>query len=121
MATKAELARAATERSGPKKPKKAARPRRDLEVDTSKPGVSETDRKAGKGATAKRNASKRAAKKGGPRLEDSQTKPSRKSTRRSSGGIKSATNLQRRATRKTTAPKARAKRSAVAAKRGKRG
>ena len=72
--------------ANPPKPKRAPRPRRDLVVDTSKPGVSATDRKAGGGATASRNASKSSAKKGGAALEDSQTgKPSRKSTRGSSG------------------------------------
>lgn len=119
MATKAEMARARQERSGPKKPKKPRRPRRDLDVDTSKPGVSATDRKAGAGSTAKRNLSKRAAKKGGASLEDSATKPSRKSTRRSSGRAKRSSNLERRAGRATTAPKARAKRAASKTKKAR--
>lgn len=81
-------------------------------MDTSKPGVSATDRKAGAGSTAKRNVSKRAAKKGGAVLEDSATKPSRKSTRRASGRAKRSSNMERRSTRAATAPKARAKRAA---------
>jgi len=47
MATRAELFRYWTERSGPKKPKGRPRPRRDFPVDTSKQGVSATDRRVG--------------------------------------------------------------------------
>lgn len=114
MATKAERFRSKEERTGEPKPKRAPRPRRDIGVDTSKPGVSATDRKVGAGSTATRNASKRAAKKGGAALEDSATgRPSRKSSRKSSGRAKRDSNLSRRATRETTSPKARARRDAA--------
>lgn len=118
MATKAETFRSKTARSGPKKPKKPARPRRDTPVDTAKPGVSATDRKAGKGgSTADRNRSKKAAGKAGAALEGSATgRPSRKSTRKSANRSKRDSNLARRATRKTTSPKARARRSIAKAK-----
>lgn len=112
MGKKATEFRRQAERSGPKKAKRPAKPRRDVEVDTSLPGVSATDRKVGKGDTAKRNASKRAAKKGGAKLETSeQARPSRRSTRKSEGRSKTTSQLERRATRATTSPKARASRA----------
>lgn len=84
MATKAEIFRYRMERSGPKKSKRPPRPRRDVPVDTSLPGISATDRKAGGGATARRNKSKSAGKSAVYALEDSATgKPSRRSTRKS--------------------------------------
>ena len=87
--------------------------RRDALVDTSLPGVSASDRKAGYGSTAARNTRRRA-----PRavaaLEDSATgKPSRKSTRKSAQRAKQATQLTRKARRATAAPKARAQRAAA--------
>jgi hypothetical protein len=78
MSTKAEEFRYWTERSGPKKPKSPPRQRRDLAVDTSKPGVSATDRKAGA-----RKESGRAGKKAAYALETSGKSPSRRSTRAS--------------------------------------
>ncbi len=60
MGKKATEFRRQAERSGPKKAKRPARPRRDLEVDTSLPGVSASDRKVGKGDTAKRSVSPKA-------------------------------------------------------------
>ena len=78
MATKAEQFRYWTERSGPKKPKSPPRARRDAPVDTSRAGVSATDRKAG----VPRKASIRAGKKAEYVLEVSAGKPSRKSTRK---------------------------------------
>ena len=72
---------------------------------TSQPGVSASDRKVGDGHSGTRNVSKRAAKKGGAKLEDSATgKPSRKSTRKSTGGVKRTSNLRRKATRKAKLP-----------------
>jgi hypothetical protein len=111
MATKAQAFKARQMRGAhPPKPKRPPRPRRDLVVDTSLPGVSATDRKAGGGATAARNRSKRSGKKGGAALENSQTgKPSRKSTRGSSGRAKRTSNLRRRAIRKAASPKTRAR------------
>jgi len=117
MATKAETFRSKKQRSGPKKAKSPRRPRRDTVVDTAKPGVSATDRKAGGTSTAARNRSKKAGRKAGAALEDSASaRPSRKSTRKSANRAKRDSNLARRATRKTTSPKARARR-AVAAKK----
>lgn len=114
MATKAQMFRTQQQREAkPPKPKKLRRPRKDVPVDTSKPGVSATDRRVGYGNTASRNMSARARKKGGARLENSATgKPSRKSTRRSEGRLKRSVNLQRKAVRdahsaKTSATKAR--------------
>jgi hypothetical protein len=52
--------------------------------------------------------------KGGPALEDSQSgKPSRKSTRGSSGRVKLGTQLQRRQVRQVHSPEARAARGAA--------
>lgn len=104
--------------ASPPKPKRAAKPRRDQPVDTSKPGVSATNRKAGGKSTAARNASKRVAKRGGAALEDSESgKPSRKSTRKASGRAKRTTNLTLRESRKTSAPSTRARKAkAVRAK-----
>ncbi len=112
MATKAEAFRSEAERSGPKKAKKPKKPRRDTPVDTAKPGVSATARKAGGGSTADRNRSEKAAGKASVALEDSaRERPSRKSTRKSANRSKPDSNLARRATRKTTSPKARARRA----------
>lgn len=112
MATKAQRFRSETERSGPKKARRASKARRDEPVDTARPGVSATARKVGAGSTAARNVSKRAAKKATSALEDSAgARPSRKSTRKSKNRAKQASNLARRATRETTAPKARARRA----------
>jgi hypothetical protein len=77
MATKAQEFRYWTERSGPKKPKRPPRPRRDFPVDTSKPGVSATDRRAGP-----RKPSPKVAKKAVYALETADGRPSRKSTRK---------------------------------------
>jgi hypothetical protein len=77
MATKAQRFRYWTERSGPKKPKRPRRPRRDFPVDTSKPGVSATDRRA-----SPRKASPKVAKKAAYVLEITDGRPSRKSTRK---------------------------------------
>ncbi len=93
MATKAEEFRYWTERSGPKKPKSPPRPRRDVPVDTAQPGVSATDRRAG------RKESLHAAKKAAYVLEDSKGRPSRRSTRKSSNRQK--TDSQMRAKRRT--------------------
>jgi hypothetical protein len=94
----------------------ARRPReeRDLWVDTSLPGVSETDRKAGGGSTAARNTKLR-TRGMGYTLEDSARKPSRKSTRKSANRAKSGSKLARGQRRKLHAPKARATRARVRA------
>jgi hypothetical protein len=118
MATKAQAFKAQQARdANPPKAKAPRRPRRDDPVDTSLPGVSATDRKAGAGRSGKRNFSKRAAAKGGARLEDSATgQPSRKSTRKSKGRMKRTANLQRRATRESTSGKSKAARAKARAR-----
>jgi len=105
MATKSQSIQAQQKHDArPVKPKRPVRRRRDTLVDTAKPGVSATDRKAGGGVAGTRNTSTKAQKKGGARLETSATgKASRKSTRKSAGRIKRTSNLQRKAIRKTTA------------------
>lgn len=91
MTTKAQDFRYLQERSGPKKAPQPPKPRRDVPVDTSKPGVSATDRKAGGGRTASRNFSKHGEKRAVYALEDSATgKPSRKSTRKAANRMKFA-------------------------------
>jgi hypothetical protein len=110
MATKAQLFRTQQQREAhPPKPNKPRRPRRDTPVDTSQPGVSATDRRAGGGNSGSRNISARAGRKGGAKLENSATgKASRKSSRKSAGRIKAASNLERRAIRKASSPQLRA-------------
>lgn len=88
------------------------RGRRDEWIDTSLPGVSETDRKAGGGSTAARNTKLR-TRGMGYTLEDSAREPSRKSTRKSANRAKSGSKIARRQRRRTHAPKARAKRARV--------
>lgn len=93
----------------------AARPdkkRRDAFVDTSQPGVSATDRRAGAGHTARRNA-KGSTVGAVATLEDSaQARPSRKSTRRSANRAKQDDALRRRQTTRAGAPSARARKAA---------
>jgi hypothetical protein len=88
------------------------RGRRDEWLDTSLPGVSETDRKAGGGSSAARNTKLR-TRGMGYTLEDSARKPSRKSTRKSANRAKSGSKLSRRQRRSAHAPKARATRASV--------
>lgn len=84
--------------------------RGDALVDTSAPGVSATDRRAGGAHTARRNTKKSDAGMNAA-LEDSLTTPSRKSTRRSGDRQKSATQLTRQAKREVSAPQQRARRA----------
>jgi hypothetical protein len=95
MATKAEEFRYWQERSGPKKPKRATRARADAPVDTSRPGVSATDRRAGP-----RKPSARAGRKAVFALEESAARPSRKSTRKAANRQK--TDVQARLKRRTS-------------------
>jgi hypothetical protein len=96
--------------------KAAARPektRRDYYVDTSLPGVSATDRKAGGTSTARRNTKKRTSK-ATATLEDSlQERPSRKSTRRSANRAKQGSKLQRRQMQRVISPKSKARKRAA--------
>ncbi|HTB74323.1 MAG TPA: hypothetical protein VK762_13825 [Polyangiaceae bacterium] len=109
-------------RSRAKVERAASRPekqRRDVFIDTSAPGVSETDRKAGGGSSAARNTKLRGARMGYT-LEDSAGKPSRKSTRKSANRAKSGSKLARRQKRKVRSPKARATRAKIQRQRGSR-
>ncbi len=102
-------------RASPNLRRAADRPeklRRDAWVDTAAPGVTATDRKAGGGSSAARNTKLRRAGMGYT-LEDSATKPSRKSTRKSANRAKSGSQLARRTRRKVHSPKARASRAKV--------
>jgi ribosome-associated translation inhibitor RaiA len=84
--------------------------RRDAYVDTAAPGTSATDRKAGGGATARRNTRKNP--RSGHALEDSaQDRPSRKSTRKSRGRVKRDDPKRRAVKRKRFSPKAKATRA----------
>jgi hypothetical protein len=104
MATKAEQFRANEQRSH-QKPKAVSRDRR---LDGSLPGKLES------GDSARRNLKTSPThQKGGPALESSLGKPSRKSTRSSTGRIKLASNLQRRAVRRTHSSQARAERASA--------
>lgn len=85
--------------------------RGDAPIDTSQAGASASDRRAGGGSTARRNARRNSAG-ATSALEDSiHDRPSRKSTRKSASHSKRDSNLQRRQVRRTTSAKARAIRS----------
>jgi len=113
MATKAEIFRYHQERRGPKLPKRPRPPRRDAPVDTAKPGVSATHRKAGYGSTAERNRSKSAGRKAPYALEDSRTRPSRKTTRGGANRQRPDVELKKRQVRATRSPASRASRNAA--------
>ncbi|HEY8943186.1 MAG TPA: HPF/RaiA family ribosome-associated protein [Polyangiaceae bacterium] len=77
-------------------------------VDTSRPGLSATDKKAGRGSTAARNVKLRTSR-ATAALEDSATRrPSRKSTRKSANRAKSGAKQATRARLKANSPKQRA-------------
>ena len=106
MATKAEEYMAELLRqSRPPRPKKLRKPTRDEHIDTTLlDGV----------GSSPHNFAKRSDNRGGPVLESSATgKASRKSTRKSSGHIKGASELTLRQMRRVTSPSARAARAAV--------
>ena len=91
--------------------------KRDAYVDTAATGVSATAKKAGGGATARRNT--RAKPSGATvTLEDSRTRPSRKSTRKSANRGKPSQGKERTAVARTTSPRAKAQR-AIAQRRGR--
>ena len=111
MVTRAQAFRIRQQRAAnPPKPKQPARPRRDKVVDTAKPGVSETDRKAVRGAKLL------AGRRGGAALEKTIGKPSRKSTRKSSDRTKRTTSQQLRTEWKVSSSSARAGRATARAK-----
>jgi hypothetical protein len=87
-------------------------------IDTSKPNVSASDRKAGGGSTAARNV-KRSTSRATAALEDSATgKPSRKSTRGSANRAKAGSKQGRRAKVRTASPKRAATKSKARQQRG---
>jgi hypothetical protein len=114
MATQSQRFRARKQRAAkPAKKKQPQRPRRDRPVDTSKPGVSATDRRAGLTGSANRAAR---AREGAALEETESARPSRKSTRKSHGRVKRTSNLHRRAIRKNRSPKTRARKAKAKAK-----
>jgi hypothetical protein len=95
---------------GQKNLRAALQRRRTIPVDTSAPGTSVTDRKAGGGATAARNTKARTTR-ATAMLEDSaRTRPSRKSTRRSANRTKQGTALTQKAQQSSFKPSTRASR-----------
>lgn len=79
-------------------------------VDTAAIGASASDRRAGGPATARRNTRARTTR-ATAMLEDSRTRPSRKSTRRSANRGKPSQTKERAAVQKMLAPRARRVRS----------
>jgi hypothetical protein len=63
-------------------------------IDTALPGVNSSDRRAGGPMTARRNSHARTTR-DGSMLEDSRTRPSRKSTRRSANRSKASSGIER--------------------------
>jgi hypothetical protein len=84
--------------------------RGDAYVDTAQAGVSASARKAGGAATARRN-SRANEDRATSTLEDSRTRPSRKSTRRSANRGKPSQGKERTAVARTVSPAARASRA----------
>ena len=78
-------------------------------TDTATPGVSASDRRAGGNASARRNTLARAPK-ATAMLEDSRTRPSRKSTRRSANRSKPSQGKERAAAARVQTPSARSAR-----------
>ncbi|CAN5923974.1 hypothetical protein BH11MYX4_BH11MYX4_06220 [soil metagenome] len=85
--------------------------RGDDPVDTSQPGVSASDRRAGGGSTARRNTKRNTAGATSALEDSARDRPTRKSTRKSENRAKAGSNLQRRQIRRVTSPQARAARS----------
>jgi ribosome-associated translation inhibitor RaiA len=85
--------------------------RRDVWVDTARPGTSASDRKVGAGSTARRNTKLNQAGMTATLEDSAQDRPSRKSTRKSAGRAKRDTSLRLRATRKARAPGSRARKA----------
>lgn len=107
---------------GPAALKRAlARPekqRRDAYVDTALPGVSASDRRAGGPTTARRNAMAHAPR-ATAALEDSRTRPSRKSTRKSANRAKLGETKSRTVHAAARSAKTRATRAISRAGRGR--
>jgi len=93
MSTKAEEFRYQQERSGKKLPKQPRPIRRDSPVDTSKPGVSATDRHP----LMVHTPSEHAARKAAYALEVSAGRPSRMSTRKAANRQKNDSQFRQKA------------------------
>ncbi len=115
MATRAERFKAEVERSGVKRAKKPVKPKTEAQTleaaaEEKKGKVAPKAAHAARGAghTAERNASRHAEKKASFALEDSATKPSRKSTRKSANHAKPESALRKRAVTKARSADTRA-------------
>jgi hypothetical protein len=108
MATKAEQFKALVQRSGHKSAQPSEHKRPSSTAAESAAGV---PWHAPVDPSAVRNVSKRAARKAEVKLEESRTRPSRKSTRRSANKGKIANNLERRQIRRANSPQSRAARA----------
>jgi hypothetical protein len=119
MATRAEQFRATEERArrgAPKHPPKE--PKRYPGHEATEQIAASLDpnerKRRGIGHTATRNVSRHAEKKATVALDDSATKPSRKSTRKSANRSKFESALRRRSTIATSSSDARARKACVA-------
>ena len=115
MATKAERFKAEVARSGVKRAKKTVKPKTEAQTIETKAKKKVATPKAhaarGAGNTSERKASHHAEKKASFALEDSETTPSRKSTRKSANRAKPESNLRQRAIRKASSADTRAKKA----------
>ncbi|NUP09411.1 MAG: hypothetical protein HOW73_25440 [Polyangiaceae bacterium] len=112
MATRAERYRAATERSGPKKPPTPVRKSKRTKTDFSEGTPDPVRRVEDSSHTSERHVSRRAARKADVALEDSATgKATRKSTRSSKNRGRPSDSLGVRAKRTTAAPATRARKA----------
>ncbi len=89
--------------------------RRDAYVDTARPGVSASHRRAGGPISARRNTKAKTTR-ATATLEDSRTRPSRKSTRRSANRGKPSQTKERTAVARSVTPSARAGRARAASR-----
>lgn len=107
MATRAERFRYDKERSGPKRAKRSPAQPRSYDVDTSKPGVSASDRRHGGDSTALRNAG--LGRRASYAFEDSAASegPSRKSSRKAKSRVKTDAPLKARQQLRAASPRAR--------------
>jgi hypothetical protein len=100
MLSRADTFRRQAERSGPKKAPKPKPRRRDFPIDTSKPGVSASDRKAMRHEIKRIDKHQQATY----ALEDSATRPSRMTTRKSSNHQKTDVQFRLKARRAELVP-----------------
>jgi hypothetical protein len=121
MATRAEAARSAAERSGPKKEKKPKRSvqRGERYERAERDALKATSGRPVGAKTARSNIKRDDGKTMTFALEDAPGRPSRKSTRKSTNHMKADENLRRRAMRRDRAPKNRAVKAKVARTRAR--